>query len=312
MIGLCALLAVTIAAPKPDQRLPHVERCYVIGATEAGVTNVVVQGVNVPVYRTGAWATLVDVKDGENTITVVSEESGGRSECSRTFRVAAKPKPRPADKEPPPPPEYKKLDYAGDWPKSHPSAKAPSEVTVILDPGHGGKKDLGAISPHGWHEKDANLLLSEAVREELIKLGYRVVPTRRNDRAITLNERPKAIYAVGADAFISLHHNSTPADRDAATIRYAAVYAWNPLGDALAKAIAARMDEVQRSEMKSNGAMRANFVVIRNPEIPSCLIEADFITNPAGEEAVWDPEHRQKLAAAIAAGFADWHRGAVE
>ena len=313
MTGLCALLAaVTIAAPKPNQRLPYLERCYVIGAVDAGVTNVVVQGVNVPVYRTGAWATLVDVKEGENTITVVCDESGERSECSRTFRVASKPKPRLPAQEPPPAPVYKKLEYAGDWPKPHPTAKAPRDVTIVLDPGHGGQKDLGSISPHGWHEKDANLLLSESVREELIKLGYRVVPTRRNDRAIALPERPKAIYAVGADAFISLHHNAPPADRDAASIRYAVVYSWNPLGDALAKAIANRMDEVQSSEMKSNGAMHANFAVIRNPEIPSCLIEADFITNPAGEEAVWDPVHRQRLAAAIAAGFADWHRGAVE
>lgn len=314
MTALCALLAVTIAVPKPNQRLPYIERCYVIGATEAGVTNVVVQGVDVPVYRTGAWATIVDVKEGENTITVVSEESGGRSEASRTFNVAAKPKPRPATQETPPPapPEYKKLAYAGDWPKAHPSAKAPRDVTVVLDPGHGGPKDLGAVSPHGWNEKDANLLLSEAVREELIKLGYRVVPTRRNDRAIELYERPKAIYALDADAFISLHHNAPAADRDASSIRYAAVYSWNPLGEALAKAIALRMDEVQRAELKSNGAMHANFAVTRNPEVPSCLIEADFITNPAGEEAAWDPVRRQKLAAAIAAGFADWHRGAVE
>ena len=51
----------------------------------------------------------------------------------------------------------------------------------------------------------------------------------------------------------------------------------------------------------------ANFAVTRNPEIPSCLVEADFITHPAGEEAAWDAARRARLAEAIARGFADWH-----
>jgi N-acetylmuramoyl-L-alanine amidase len=304
------MLAVSIAVPKPDQRLPYVERCYVIGAVEPGVSNVVVQGKSFPVYRTGAWAAYIEVKEGENVIVASCEESGVPVEETRRFFVAPKPKPR-TDASPAKPAErvYEKLDFAKDEPNPHPSGKSPREVTVVLDPGHGGKKDLGAVSPHGWCEKDANLLLSEAVREELVKLGYRVVPTRRNDRAVELYERPKAIYAVGADAFISIHHNAPAADRDAAAIRYAAVYSWNPIGESLAKSIARRMDEVQGGEMKSNGAMHANFAVTRNPEVPSCLIEADFITNPAGEEAAWDPVRRQRLAEAIAAGFADWHKG---
>ena len=316
MLFCLAMFAVSIAVPKPDQRLPYMERCHVLGATEPGVTNVVVQGRNFPVYKTGAWAAYVDVAEGENTVVVSAYESSGCSEATRRFTVAAKPKPKvdaasgqPVEAKPT---VYKKLDYAGDWPKAHPSEKTPREVTVIVDPGHGGGKDLGCVSPHGWFEKDANLLLSEAVREELAKLGYRVVMTRRNDRAIPLQERPKAIYAVGGDAFISIHHNAPPLDRDAANIRYAVLYSWNPLGDALARAIAKRMDEFQGTELKSNGAMHANFAVTRNPEIPSCLIEADFITSPEGEEAVWNPERRQRLAAAIAAGFADWHRGVPE
>ena len=311
----CAMLAVAISAPRPDQKLPFVERCYVLGSVEQGVTNVVVQGVDVPVYKTGAWAAYVDVAEGENTIIAVCDGPDGRSEATRRFTVAARPKPKAEtanDGKPAEPVQYKKLEYAGDFPRSHPSAKTPGELTVVVDPGHGGKTDKGCISPHGWFEKDANLLLAEAVREELVKLGYRVVLTRRNDREIKIYDRPKAIYAVGGDAFISIHHNSPPLNRDASVLRYAAVYSWNPLGDAMARAIAKRMDGVQRSEMKSNGAMHANFAVIRNPEIPSCLIEADFITHPAGEEAAWDPVRRQKLAEAIAAGFSDWHKGVPE
>lgn len=311
----CAMLAVAIAVPRPDQRLPYIDHCYVLGSVAQDVTNVVVQGVDVPVYRTGAWAAYVEVHEGENTITAVCDGSDGSSVATRSFKVAAKPKPKPetaADAPTPQPTEYKKLEYAGDFPKAHPSSKIPRELTVVIDPGHGGKTDKGCISPHGWFEKDANLMLAEAVRAELVKLGYRVVLTRRNDREISLYDRPKAIYAVDGDAFISIHHNSPPANRDAACLRYAAVYSWNPLGEAMARAIAKRMDVVQGPEMQSNGAMHANFAVTRNPEVPSCLIEADFITHPAGEEAAWDPVRRQRLAEAIAAGFADWHKGVPE
>ena len=308
----CVLMSIAIAVPRPDQRLPYIERCYVLGSTEPGVTNVVVQGVDVPVYRTGAWAAYVDVKEGENTITASCDGADGHSETSRTFRVAAKPKPKPkaegvASTNKPAERVYKKLEYAADEARVHPSNKPPREVTVVLDPGHGGPSDLGCISPHGWCEKAANLLLAEAVRDELAKLGYNVVMTRRDDVAVALYDRPKAIYAEGADVFVSLHHNAPAADRDAGKIRYAAVYSWNPIGEALAAAIARRMDDVQRAELKSNGSMHANFAVTRNPEVPSCLVEADFITHPAGEEAAWNPERRSRLAAAIASGLADWH-----
>ena len=61
--------------------------------------------------------------------------------------------------------------------------------------------------------------------------------------------------------------------------------------------------------MKNNGVSRANYAVTRNPEIPSCLIEVDFITSPEGEEASWNPVRRRRVAAAIADGIDDWAAG---
>jgi len=203
---------------------------------------------------------------------------------------------------------YAKLEYAADALKPHPKGKQAGEVTVVLDPGHGGA-DTGAVSYHGWNEKDANLFLAEDVKLALEKFGYNVVITRRNDRAIALYDRPKRAHAENADAFISIHHNAPPPGRDPLAFRYECVYSWNDAGNALAKAIAKRMGEVRKGELPNNGAQHANYAVTRNPEIPSCLIEADFITHPAGEAAAWDPEVRARLAAAIAAGFDDWRNG---
>jgi N-acetylmuramoyl-L-alanine amidase len=47
---------------------------------------------------------------------------------------------------------------------------------------------------------------------------------------------------------------------------------------------------------------RANFVVLRSPDVPSMLVETGFITNRGEEQKLNDPAHRSRLAAAITSG----------
>ncbi|MGH8029567.1 MAG: N-acetylmuramoyl-L-alanine amidase [Arenimonas sp.] len=47
---------------------------------------------------------------------------------------------------------------------------------------------------------------------------------------------------------------------------------------------------------------RANFVVLRSPDVPSMLVETGFITNPGEERKLDDPEYRRRLADAIVGG----------
>lgn len=294
------LAAVSIAFPREGARFGYMEKCYVIGATDGGETNITVNGIGVPVYRTGAWGVLLDVAPGENTVSV-----GG---VERRFRIGSKPAASKADAaaaKKKPEKKYKKLSYAGDAPKPHPGGRPPSEVTIVVDPGHGGD-DSGALSPHGRTEKEANLLLSLLVRDELSARGYRVLMTRESDSAVALYDRPKTAHGNDADAFVSIHHNAPPHDRDPTKLRYHCVYGWNDIGKNLAKAVNLRMGEAFGPSMPNNGVMHANFAVTRNPEIPSCLIEVDFITSPQGEEATWDESVRRRTAAAIASGIHDW------
>ncbi len=289
--------AVTIAFPSEGQRFGPLDRCYLIGAADGGETNIVVAGRNVPVYRTGAWGVLVDVSPGTNTVS-----AGG---ATRTFFVAPR---GPSSAAKAPEKKYEKLPYAGDAPKAHPGGRSPGDVTIVVDAGHGGS-DTGAVSPHGRFEKDANLLLAREVRVALAARGYRVVMTRDDDSFPALYDRPKVAHACDADAFVSIHHNAPPHDKDPVRLRYHCVYAWNPLGERLAKAVNARMAASFGSALPNNGVMHANFAVTRNPEIPSCLVETDFVSSPAGEESIWDPARRRATAEAIAAGIADWCGG---
>ena len=242
--------------------------------------------------ETGAWATVVDVKPGTNVV-----EAGG---VRRSFTIASTDPIAPKK-------TYTKLEYAAEQSKPHPAGKKPEEITVVIDAGHGGH-DTGAMSPHGLPEKDANLRLAKAVRDELVKCGYTVVMTREDDAFVELYDRPKVAHRANADLFVSIHHNAPGYASNPFAIRSQSVYAWNPLGERLAKAISARMAAADPL-LRNDGVLHANLAVTRNPEIPSCLIEADFITHPDGESAAWDASRRPGIAAAIADGIADWVAG---
>lgn len=94
------------------------------------------------------------------------------------------------------------------------SAKAAEKITVVIDPGHGGsgilnKADLGA-QYHGVMEKDLNLNVAKAMRQELEQYGnVKVYMTREDDRALDLEERVKFADQVGADVLISIHFNAS-------------------------------------------------------------------------------------------------------
>ncbi len=53
---------------------------------------------------------------------------------------------------------------------------------------------------------------------------------------------------------------------------------------------------------------RANFVVLRSPDVPSILVETAFITNAAEEARLKSPEHRERLATAILGGVSEYFR----
>ena len=51
---------------------------------------------------------------------------------------------------------------------------------------------------------------------------------------------------------------------------------------------------------------RANFVVLRSPDVPSILIETGFISNPSDERKLGDPDYRRRLSMAIVDGVRDY------
>ena len=205
---------------------------------------------------------------------------------------------------PVPPANKPAPDPTACFPSDPPRGVPPSAVRILVDPGHGGS-DTGALSPHGWCEKDVNLSQARAIRDALRKAGFQVFMTRDDDSFPTLYSRPKLAYDEHVDAFISVHHNACRADRNPREVRHTTTYASNEKGLALAAAIQKRIAAVL-PDIKNSGAQTKSLAVCRNPAVPSCLLEVDFINLPEGEEASWDPERQKKVAAAVAQGVLDW------
>ncbi len=81
---------------------------------------------------------------------------------------------------------------------------------VVVDPGHGGEA-TGAVGPHHTFEKDVTLAIALKLKAELEKhQGVQVVLTRDGDYDVPLRERFKVAERYQADAFVSIHCNSSP------------------------------------------------------------------------------------------------------
>ncbi len=195
-------------------------------------------------------------------------------------------------------------DPAANFPDHPPYGRPPSTVRICVDPGHGGS-DTGALSPHGWREKEVNLMQAQCIREALEKAGFQVIMTREGDSFPALYERPQKAYDERVDAFISVHHNATAAHRNPQLVRHTTTYASTSNGLALATCIQKHVAQVL-SPVQNAGAQLRSFAVCRNPAVPSCLMEVDFINLPEGEEESWDPDRQKKVADAVVMGVLDW------
>jgi N-acetylmuramoyl-L-alanine amidase len=204
---------------------------------------------------------------------------------------------------------------------------------VCLDPGHGGKDD-GKTGVSGLMEKDVNLELAFAVKQALESdLGLEVVLTREEDELLSLTRRTEIANEAGADLFVSIHCNSwfsertggfeayflaparSESERTLARYENAAGGAsapGGPTGDidfiiwdlvqnefinessALAEYIQKEMDD--RLGIRSRGVKQANFTVLQGARMPAVLVETAFLSNPAEEQKLKDPDFHRRVA----------------
>ncbi len=90
-------------------------------------------------------------------------------------------------------------------PKDVFSNKKNYNITIALDPGHGGE-DPGAVGKRGTKEKDVVLSIAKKLKKRLeSKAGIKVFLTREHDYFLSLRKRIKRARQVKADIFVSIH-----------------------------------------------------------------------------------------------------------
>lgn len=187
------------------------------------------------------------------------------------------------------------------------------EVDVLIDPGHGGPVDTGAVAPTGLAEKDINLQVSQAVQEMLSERGIDSMLTRVADYPIPIRTRTAYADHMGAEAVVSIHHNAPegpPSDIPGVEIF---VQHENPdaarLGGLLYDAT---MQTLSRFDVDWDRAADAGVMTVLNtegedaygmvrlPQAPSALVELGYIANRAEAELYANPDYVPTVATAVA------------
>ncbi|MGE0679395.1 MAG: N-acetylmuramoyl-L-alanine amidase [Candidatus Binatia bacterium] len=233
-------------------------------------------------------------------------------------------------------------------PEAAKEKKQEPTLTIMLDPGHGGK-DPGAIGAGRVSEKDVVLAISKRVGRKLTaRLPVKVLYTRSSDVFIPLEERIAKANAAQADLFVSVHANaSTNADlqgvetyylnntNDRATIRLASLEnglrpGGNSRNDSLSFllsdliqsgkeedsiALANHLQESivtrvrkQYSSVRNLGVKKGPFYVLVGAHMPCVLVETAFLTHAVEGRYVARPEYQEALAEGLFLGIARFLR----
>ncbi|MFV0440540.1 MAG: N-acetylmuramoyl-L-alanine amidase [Lachnospirales bacterium] len=183
--------------------------------------------------------------------------------------------------------------------------KLVSEVydkVVLLDAGHGGTDPGTTYGSYQEKEivlditKRAEKVLNEQYPDENIK----VYLSRRIDTIIPLYSIPEYKDEMQPDMFVSVHVNSAGGITSAnGTETYYKESHSYDLAKVFHKHLLAKMGTSDRKVKNSN------FVVIRDTDIPSVLLEIAFISNYSDRQKLMSSEYRDYTAEAIAAGVVE-------
>ena len=181
--------------------------------------------------------------------------------------------------------------------------------TVVLDAGHDAGNLANASPDQTYYEHDFALDMAKRIKAVLeASSRVKVVETRPDGAAVSLDERCAIEKASGADLFVSLHSNAASVAEGWGTARgwKALIYGLNGARYAAAKAILARVDGVSPAMRKPPIDAAPGYYVLKHTKAPAVLIEHGFHTNQEDVKLLKDPDYRQKLAYAEAAGILDW------
>lgn len=180
---------------------------------------------------------------------------------------------------------------------------------IVIDPGHGGE-DGGAVSCTGLAESTYNLDISLRLNDLFHLLGYETKILRTADvsiytrgetlaqkKASDLKERVRIISEVENPLLLSIHQNNFQDSRySGAQIFYAGTEGSEILAKQLQTSFVSALNPgSNRKSKKSTGVY-----LMEHINCTGILIECGFLSNPAEEAKLRDPEYQKKICCVIA------------
>ncbi len=220
------------------------------------------------------------------------------------------------------------------------------KVVVAVDAGHGGKDQGAHGPGGTLEKNVTLAVARDLAALINRQPGMKAVLTRDGDYFIPLSQRYQIARENNADLFVSIHADSytsddargssvwvlSPrgktneaarvlADRENADLIGGATL--DDMNDSLAKVVLDLQQSwaIQASDVVAGNVLkalakigpthrgyveRANFVVLRSPDVPSILVETAFISNPSEERKLRNPAHQELLAEAVMSGVKNY------
>ncbi len=187
--------------------------------------------------------------------------------------------------------------------KKQPKKLRISNLTFILDAGHGGS-NRGALGSTGLLEKEVTLDIVKRLERQLKRKGAKVILTRSKDVESKSVERLKKIKKLNADVLISIHANSIGLASDPIKTKGTATFYKHICYRPLSLAIYRRMLNLNLEPFGNVGSF--NFTLNSPTEIPNVLVETAFMSNPSDEMKLKSARFKNKIAQKIVLGVEDF------
>ena len=173
-------------------------------------------------------------------------------------------------------------------------------MKVFLGVGHGGS-DPGAVA-NNTKEKDLNLSIALACRDELVRHGVSVKMSREKDENDTISEEIKECNTYGPDLAVDIHNNA--GGGDGGEVFYSHL---GGKGKTLAENILAEIVKVGQNsrgiKTRVNSQGKDYYGFIRQTSCPAVIVECAFVDNASDLKILSTEAQRKDMGIAIAKGI---------
>ena len=191
------------------------------------------------------------------------------------------------------------------------ASNAVTEITVVLDAGHGGIDGGVTGVKTGIKESDLNLTVVRKVEKCLMDAGINVVLTRKTDGGLygiavggfkkrDMIKRKEIIDKAKPNVVVSIHMNNFPiSTRRGAQVFYRST---NDNAKNLADNVQTSLNEMEES-VRNYSALKGDYYILNCNDYASIIVECGFLSNEEDEKLLIDDVYQDKLAYTIFKGI---------